>query len=72
MTNGNGFKLEEGKFRLDIKKKYFTQRVLRPGTVCPERLSFLHPWMCSRMGWMASWTDSSGQQTDRGSRVGTG
>jgi len=35
-TRGGGFKLKEGRFRLDIRWKYFTQRAVRPWHSCPE------------------------------------
>ena len=37
-TRGDGFKLKEGKFRLDARKKLITHREMRCWHSCPEKL----------------------------------
>ena len=47
-TRGKGLKLHLGMFRLDIRKKLFSERVVGAGMGCPGRWRSHYPWRCSR------------------------
>ena len=52
---GNGHRLHQRRFSLDIRKNFFSQEWSGTGMACPGEWWSCHPWQCSRGIWMMSY-----------------
>ena len=60
----NAFKIKEGGFRMGIRKKFFTQRVVRYWYSFPEKLWLpLHGSVQGRIGWGLGHSDLVGDRS---------
>lgn len=47
--------LKEGRFRVDVRVKFFTEERIGAGTGCPVMLWMPHLHRCLRPGWIGPW-----------------